>query len=79
MAFNREHSTPFQDEPLRTASQTRFGYPPIEVFLNQHEREIVASKGGLKGIDRDDEVHLARVIKDLALRTNTALLSEGAK
>lgn len=62
---NRE--TPFRREVKRAANKA-LGWPdnpPVLVYLNAAKREHLATLGGLRGIERDDEVHLARVINDL--------------
>ena len=67
--LRRNHATPFQVEVKRAANKA-LGWPdnpPIPVYLNEVERERIATKGGLKGVDRDDEICLARVLKELAL------------
>ena len=41
-------------------------YPaPVLIYLSEQKREYLATRGGLKGTQRDDEAHLARVINDL--------------
>jgi hypothetical protein len=65
--LRRNHATPFQVEQKRQANKA-IGwpdYPPVLVYLNEAKREHLANRGGLKGLERDEEVHLARVINDM--------------
>ena len=48
-----------------TASKASDYPPPVLIYLNEARREYLATRGGLKGTQRDDEAHLARVINDL--------------
>jgi len=67
--LRRDRATPFAVEQRRAANKA-LGWsdnPPIPVYLNEVERERIATKGGLKGVDRDDEICLAQVLKELAL------------
>jgi hypothetical protein len=62
--------TPYERLVKRDAAD-RLGWltqPAIKLFLNEKERELVASKGGLRGVERDSDECLARVIKELVLK-----------
>ena len=65
---NRE--TPYETLIKRDVAERLglFTTPAIKIHLNERERERVATKGGLKGVDRDDDLALARVIKDLVTK-----------
>jgi hypothetical protein len=65
----QSRETPYQVQ-LKKVANKAFGWPdnpPIPVYLSETERERIATKGGLKGVDRDDEICLAKVLKELAL------------
>jgi hypothetical protein len=65
--LRRNHVTPFQVEVKRQANKALGwpDHPPVLVYLNEAKREHLATRGGLKGPERDEEVHLARVIMDM--------------
>jgi hypothetical protein len=53
---------------IKTSAANNFSWQePIPVYLNEAEREIVATNGNLKGVDRDDNLCLARVLKEICL------------
>ena len=48
-----------------TASKAPDYPPPVLVYLSEAKREYLATRGGLKGLQWDDEAHLARVIGEM--------------
>jgi hypothetical protein len=59
--------TPYERLIKRDAAD-RLGWltqPAIKIFLNEKKREHLATRGGLRGADRDSEACLARVIDEM--------------
>lgn len=59
--LRRDHATPFTAE-----AKSQVGLPdnaPALVYLSEKKWELLASRGGLKGSQRDNPVLLAKVIE----------------